>query len=107
MPVRRPLAAGRRHTVGCLPDGTVVATGADSGGECRTSLWRDVVAVAAGGVHVAGNTGRSHTLGLRIDGTVLACGWNAQGQCDVQDWQDIIAVAAGWRFSVGLRGDGS
>ena len=63
------------------------------------SRWRDVIAVAAGSVHVAGNTGRSHTLGLRDDGTVLACGWNAQGQCDVQDWQDVVAVAAGWETS--------
>lgn len=71
------------------------------------SQWRDVVAVAAGNVHAAGNTGRSHTLGLCCDGKVLACGWNAQGQCDVHDWQNVIAVAAGWRFSAGLRGDGT
>ena len=87
MPGRRAVAAGQRHTVGCLPDGTVVATGADSGGECRTSLWRDVVAVAAGGVHVAGNTGRSHTLGLRADGTVVATGSNSHGQLEVGSWR--------------------
>ena len=96
MTAHAPLAAGRRHTVGRLPDGRVVAVGADSAGECRVSQWRDVVAVAAGNVHAASNTGRSHTLGLRSDGTVLACGWNAQGQCNVQDWHGVVAVAAGW-----------
>ena len=102
-----PLAAGRRHTVRCLPDGKVVAVGADGAGECQVSQWRGVASVAAGSVHVAANTGRSHTLGLRSDGTVLACGWNAQGQCDVQEWRDVVAIAAGWRFSVGLRSDGT
>ena len=86
-----PLAAGRRHTVRCLPNGQVVAVGADDAGECRVSQWRGVIAVAAGSVHAAANTGRSHTLGLRDDGTVLACGWNAQGQCDVRDWRDVVA----------------
>lgn len=56
---------------GCLPDGRVVAVGADGAGECRVLQWRGVVSVAAGSVHVAANTGRSHTLGLRSDGTVL------------------------------------
>ena len=102
-----PLAAGRRHTVRCLPDGRVVAVGADGAGECRVSQWRGIISVAAGSVHVAANTGRSHTLGLCDDGTVLACGWNAQGQCDVRDWRDVVAVAAGWRFSAGLRIDGT
>ena len=102
-----PLAAGRRHTARCLTDGKVVAVGADDAGECRVSQWRGVVSVAAGSVHVAANTGRSHTLCLCNDGTVLACGWNAQGQCDVRDWRDVVAVAAGWRFSAGLRIDGT
>lgn len=70
--------------MGLRADGTVVAVGADSAGECRTLRWREVVAVAAGGVHTARNTGRSHTLGLREDGTVVACGWNAQGQCETR-----------------------
>ena len=105
--VRHSIAAGRRHTVGLRADGTVVAVGADTAGECRTSTWRDVVAVDAGSVHVARNTGKSHTLGLGADGTVRACGWNNHGQCEVQSWQDVVAVAAGWRFSVGLRSDGT
>src|SRR6202000_39325 len=66
------LAAGRRHSVGCRRDGTVVAVGSNAAGECRVGRWEDVVAVAAGNVHIANNTGKSHTVGLRSDGTVLA-----------------------------------
>lgn len=56
---------------------------------------------------MARNIGESHTLGLRSDGAVDACGWDTHGQCVVQDWRDKASVAAGWRFSVGLRRDGT
>ena len=101
------IAAGGRHTVGLRADGTVVAVGASTAGECRTSTWQNIVDVAAGSVHMARNTGKSHTLGLADDGTVQACGWNNHGQCDVQKWRNIVGIAAGWRFSVGLRGNGT
>ena len=85
------LAAGRRHSVGLRRDGTVVAVGDWSAGECDVGTWTDVVAVAAGNVHAAANTGRSHTVGLRSDGTVLATGWNGDDQCDVAGWRDTSA----------------
>ena len=97
------IAAGGRHTVGLRADGTVVAVGASTAGEGRTSTWQNIVDVAAGSVHMARNTGKSHTLGLANDGSVQACGWNNHGQCDVQKWRNIVGIAAGWRFSVGLR----
>lgn len=101
------VAAARRHSVGCRRDGTVVAAGADSAGECRVERWDGVIAVAAGNVHTARNTGRSHTVGLRSDGTVLATGWNRDGQCDVTGWRDVTAVAAGWRSTLGLLSNGT
>ena len=79
------LAAGYRHTVGLRADGTVLAAGNDSFGQCDVSGWTDVIQVAAGA---------KHTLGLRADGTVLATGDNTYGQCDVADWTDIAAIAA-------------
>ena len=78
VPVRRPLAAGRRHTVGCLPDGTVVAAGRSDSGQCDVHGWRDIVAVAAGA---------THTVGLRADGTVVATGNNSHGQLEVGSWR--------------------
>ena len=77
MTAHAPLAAGRRHTVGRLPNGRVVAVGADSAGECRVSQWRDVVAVA---------TGSHHSVGLRTDGGVVATGSNSYGQLEVGAW---------------------
>nr|HML49730.1 chromosome condensation regulator [Clostridia bacterium] len=90
------LAAGRRHSVAIRSDGTAVAAGDNKLGQCNLSDWRDIVAIAAGNVHMASNTGNSHTVGLKSDGTVVAAGWNAHGQCDVDSWRGIVAVAAGW-----------
>ncbi|GAB3283962.1 hypothetical protein GCM10027347_60820 [Larkinella harenae] len=68
------IAAGRRHSVGLKCDGTTVAVGDNNYGQCSLSGWRDMVAVAAGNVHMATNTGNAHTVGLQADGTVKAVG---------------------------------
>jgi alpha-tubulin suppressor-like RCC1 family protein len=101
------LAAGRRHSVGRIRDGTVVAVGDGASDECQVGLWVDIVSVAAGNVHTASNTGRSHSVGLRSDGRVVATGWNGDKQCDVTSWRDVVAVAAGWRRTLGLLADGT
>lgn len=101
------IAAGRRHTVGLKSDGTVSAVGDNKYGQCDLSGWRDIVAVAAGNVHMATNTGNAHTIGLKSDRTVSAVGWNKHGQCDVNDWRDIVAVEAGWCRTIGIKSDGT
>jgi Divergent InlB B-repeat domain/Regulator of chromosome condensation (RCC1) repeat len=130
------IAAGGRHTVGLLPDGTVVATGNNDEGQCNVSGWTDIVHVAAGFSHTVGlknggtvvATGRNiegqcnvagwtnismvvagdwHTVGLRDDGTVVATGKGDEGQCDVSGWAGITQVAAGGAHTVGLKNDGT
>ena len=86
------------HTVSLRSDGTVVATGNNSIGQCDVGDWKDIVAVSVG---------LSHTVGLRSDGTVIAIGNNEDGQCNVSNWKDIIAISAGESFTMGLRADGT
>ena len=86
---KEPISAGRRHTVGLKSDGTVTAVGDNKYGQCDVSGWRDIVAVAAGNVHMATNTGNAHTIGLKSDSTVAAVGWNKHDQCDVSGWRGI------------------
>jgi hypothetical protein len=93
-----PLAAGGLHTVGILPDGTVVATGNNDEGQCNVGSWTDIVMVAAG---------FSHTVGVREDGTVVATGRSIEGQCSVLGWTDMFMVLAGDWHTVGLRNDGT
>ena len=95
---RKTLAAGWDYIVGLKTDGTVVAVGSNSCGQCDVSSWTDIVAVAAGS---------HHTVGLKADGTVVAAGDNERGQCDVSGWRDIVAVAAGSFHTVGLKADGT
>ena len=92
------ISAGDLHTVGLKSDGTVVATGNNSSGQCDISGWKDIVAVSAG---------RWYTVGLKSDGTVVATGQNYDGQCDVSGWSDIVAISAGGFHTVGLKSDGT
>ncbi len=92
------VAAGYRHTVGLKSDGTVLAAGNNTFGQCEVESWQDIIQVAAGA---------KHTLGLRTDGTVAATGDNTYGQCDVSGWTGITAIAASAYGSFGLRQDGT
>ena len=95
---RETLIAGDVYTVGLKANGTVVATGRNTDGQCDVNHWTDIVAVSAGYVH---------TVGLKADGTVVAVGSNAHGQCNVSDWTDIVAVSAGDWYTAGLKADGT
>ena len=92
------IAAGARHSLALRSDGTVLASGDNSRGQCNVGSWSGITMLAAG---------RMHSVGLRSDGTVVACGDNSEGQCNVGSWSDIVSVAAGSYVTVGVRRDGS
>ncbi|HAJ65542.1 MAG TPA: hypothetical protein DCM61_03050, partial [Clostridiales bacterium] len=92
------VAVGFYHTAALKSDGTVVACGDNSFGECDVGAWRHVRAICAGAYH---------TVGLLEDGTVIAAGRNDEGQCDVGDWRDIVAVTAADWATFGLKRDGT
>ena len=124
------------YTVGLKADGTVVAVGDNTDGQCEVSDWRDIVAISAGYGHTVGlkadgtvvavgdynydqcevfdwrdilavSAGSLHTVGLKFDGTVVAVGDNEFGQCDVNDWTNVAAISAGYGHTVGLKSDGT
>jgi uncharacterized repeat protein (TIGR02543 family) len=68
---------GAWYTLGLRSDGTVVAVGYNSYGQCNVSNWTDIIQVAAG---------MTHTIGLRSDGSVVAVGSNFNWQCNVGGW---------------------
>ena len=92
------IACGYKHTVGLKADGTVLAVGDNTYGQCDVSGWTDIVSVAAGA-----NT----TIGLKADGTVLAAGDNTYGQCNVSGWMDIVAVVTSGKHTLGVKKDGT
>ncbi len=86
------------HTLALKADGTVLACGDDSFGQCGVEKWQRVKAVCAGAYH---------SVALFADGTVAAVGRNDEGQCETADWRDIIAIAAADYATFGLKADGS
>ena len=92
------VAGGYAHTVGVKDDGTVVAVGDNSEGQCDVGGWTGINQTAAG---------FGHTVGLKTDGTVVAVGSNYDGQCEVGGWTGIAQVAASYDHTVGLETDGS
>jgi len=92
------IAAGGNHTVGLYADGTCVAIGDNSYGQCQVAGWTGIVALAAGA---------NHTIGLKADGTCVAVGYDSEDQCDVSDWTGIVAISAGQGHTVGLKSDGT
>jgi alpha-tubulin suppressor-like RCC1 family protein len=127
------VAAGASHWVGLKSDGTVVAVGGNSRGQCDVGDWTDIIQVSAGDYYTmglrsdgtvvaAGHTpnfdrwtdivqiaaGSNHVVGLKSDGTVVAKGnCGSLGKCNVRDWIDITQVAAGGSHTVGLKVDGT
>lgn len=92
---------GKGHVVGLRADGTVVAAGDNSFGQCNVEEWSDIIAVSAGDYH---------TVGLKSDGTVVT----TQGENDfpetcaaIKDWTNITAVSAGYGYTLALKADGS
>lgn len=95
---------GSGHTVGLRDDGTVVAVGDNTYGQCDVTgeEWKNIVAIAAGDWH---------TVGLRDDGTVVSTKPDSApfylGACDVNDWENIVAISAGCGTTIGLKEDGT
>ena len=71
------IAAGWGNNVLLRSDGTAVACGSNSDGEC------DLPPLPAGQRYVQVAAGPDHTVLLRSDGTALACGLDGDGQCDL------------------------
>lgn len=92
------VAAGERHAVVILEDGTCLAFGDDTYGQCDIGDWQNVIAVAAG---------EKHTVALMNDGTCAAAGDNAEGQLNVSEWRNVIAITAGRHHTVALFEDGT
>ena len=92
------LAVGFYHTVGLRQDGTVVAAGRNTDGQCNVTDWSGIVAI---------DCGAYHTVGLKADGTVVAVGRNEEGQCDVAEWGDIVEIVCTDYDTVGLKRDGT
>jgi hypothetical protein len=92
------VAAGDAHGLALRSNGTVVAWGRNSDGECNVPA----------GTYKAIGAGASFSLAVRMDGSLVAWGNDLQGQIsDVPRGSDFVAVEGGEFFAVALKADGS
>ncbi len=92
------IRAGDYRALGLKTDGTVVAVGNNTWGECDVNDWTDIVAIDS--IH-------DHTIGLKSNGTVVAVGDSYDGECDVDKWTDIVAISLGGYHTFGLKANGT
>lgn len=108
-PLERPklgnvmIATGFTHTVGLKNDGTCVAVGDNSQGQCNVSNWTNVVKVV--NAKSRPGYGYAFTVGLKEDGTVVTT--RAAHASKVAKWTDIVDIGAGYDFIFGLKSDGT
>ena len=86
------------HAVGLKTDGTVVASGYNSYGQCNVNNWNDIISV---------NCSLFHTVGIKKDRTVVACGDNSDGKCNVADWKDVKKIICDSDYTIGICNNGS
>jgi len=90
------ITAGKDHSLILNKDGSLVAWGSNTDGQCNVPSGNDFVAVEAGW---------HHSLALKADGSVVAWGMKHYGQCNVpvEAQRDVIAISAGSYFSMALK----
>lgn len=93
----RLIDAGQGLTVALHSDGTVVAAGDNSYGQCDVSSWSDIIAVFVGDDRI---------VGLRSNGTLIA---TAGSSVDISAWEDIVSFSESDSLmaTVGLHADGT
>ena len=100
-PANPQVSAGASHTVGLKSDGTVLAVGNNSYGQCNVETWSNVIQVVA-------EQPAGCTIGLRQLGTVLYVGYDDYGVGNsVRSWTGISGISAGHLVVVGLKPDGT
>ena len=116
------VAAGERHSLALLSDGTVMAWGAGASGQLgdgeEAGSFEPVAVEGLAGVKAIA-AGEAHSLALLSNGTVMAWGANEAGQLGdgntnesdvpvpVKGLTGVVAIAASGEHSLALLGNGT
>jgi len=92
------IASGYYHGLSLQTDGSIVAWGGNTEGQCNVPDGLVATQVACGGLH---------SLAIKPDGSVVGWGLNYFGQCDPPDGLVATQIACGYLHSLALTPDGS
>ena len=92
------IAAGYEHTVGLKSDGTVVAAGDRTYGQCNVKTWRNNVAVFAGDHFTFGLLSTGKLLSNKI--SFYSSKYYSHVELDVSNWKHVTAVHVGSNFVI-------
>jgi len=89
------IAAGKRHCLALKSDGSLVAWGYNTYGECNVPDGTDYTAIAAG---------TNHSIALKSDGSIVVWGRDNLWQItDKPSGNDFVAITAGDYHSLALK----
>jgi hypothetical protein len=93
------IAAGKRHCLALRSDGSLVAWGYNTHGECDVPPGNDYIAIAAG---------LYHSIALKSDGSIVVWGRDDLNQITGKPTgNDFVAITAGDNHSLALKSDGT
>lgn len=98
---RQTIASGTHFTAAVKNDGTVVAVGDNSHGQCDVSNWVNIASISCCDTRI---------VGLKTDGTVITTGNTSGDECDVTGWTDIVSITSCGSIAeriIGLKADGT
>lgn len=88
---------GKKHLVGLKTDGTVVAHGDNTYGQCDVNGWNNVSKIYAN---------YDFTIGIKKDGTVYAAG-KIDNYSDIAKLKNVISVSANGNKCIATTADGA
>jgi len=91
------VAAGKYHGLAIRSDGSLVAWGSNSYGQCNVPGGNDFIAIAGGS---------RHSIALKSDGSIIGWGDNTNGQIDVPEGNDFVAIASGDYHNLAITTEG-
>ncbi|GAJ14197.1 unnamed protein product, partial [marine sediment metagenome] len=93
------IAAGKRHCLALKSDGSLVAWGYNTHGECNVPDGTDFTAITAG---------IYHSIALKSDGSIVVWGDDSLWQItDKPSGNDFVAIATGDSHSLALKTNGT
>ncbi len=98
----KQIQAGQNFVLGLKSDGTVMAVGDNTYGQCNVSGWANIISIS-----VESGYQRGTSFGVNSDGNIVFSGNLSTGATSMPGWTLVEQVACGNQITVGIKPDGT